>query len=88
MNVVDRFMNLVAMLWREVLKFGAVGGLAWIIDNGIYTLLWHGPMAESTIKARASSRQLQPPCSRGSPTDTGRSGTAARNGCGRNSPCS
>lgn len=55
MNVVDRFMNLVAMLWREVLKFGAVGGLAWIIDNGIYTLLWHGPMAESTIKARVVS---------------------------------
>lgn len=48
-------MKLTALLWREALKFGAVGGIGWVIDNGIYTLLWHGPMAESTIKARIVS---------------------------------
>lgn len=42
-------------LWREAAKFGVVGGVAWFIDNGIYTLLWHGPMADSTIKARIVS---------------------------------
>ena len=55
MNVVDKIMNPIALLWREVLAFGAVGGLGWFIDNGIYTLLWHGPMSESTIKARVVS---------------------------------
>ncbi|MFF5791711.1 GtrA family protein [Paeniglutamicibacter sp. NPDC012692] len=43
------------LLWREAAKFGVVGGLGWFIDNGIYTLLWHGPMADSTIKARVVS---------------------------------
>lgn len=55
MNSTEKIMNLVASLWREVLKFGAVGGLGWFIDNGFYTLLWHGPMSESTIKARVVS---------------------------------
>ncbi|WP_344885720.1 GtrA family protein [Zhihengliuella alba] len=36
-------------------KFGVVGGLGWIIDNGIYALLWHGPMGDSTVKARVVS---------------------------------
>ncbi|MFQ4148359.1 GtrA family protein [Arthrobacter sp. LAPM80] len=53
--MITRLMNLVALLWREALKFGAVGGLGWIIDNGIYTILWHGPMSEGTIKARVVS---------------------------------
>lgn len=55
MHVIDKIMNLVALLWREALKFGAVGGLGWIIDNGIYTILWHGPMSDGTIKARVVS---------------------------------
>ncbi|MHA7305943.1 GtrA family protein [Arthrobacter sp. TMN-49] len=55
MHVIDKIMNLLALLWREALKFGTVGGLAWIIDNGIYTVLWHGPMSDSTIKARVVS---------------------------------
>ena len=55
MHVIDKIMKLIALLWREVLTFGAVGGLGWFIDNGIYTLLWHGPMSESTIKARVVS---------------------------------
>lgn len=36
-------MSLAASLWREALKFGAVGGLGWFIGNGLDTLLWHGP---------------------------------------------
>ena len=32
-----------------------VGGVGWFIDNGIYTLLWHGPMGDSTLKARVVS---------------------------------
>lgn len=43
------------LLWREVAKFGLVGELGWIVDNGIYAILWHGPMADSTLKARIVS---------------------------------
>ena len=54
-RLITKMSNLIALLWREVLKFGAVGGLGWFIDNGIYTLLWHGPMSDGTIKARVVS---------------------------------
>lgn len=54
-DVVSKVHGLILLLWREVLKFGLVGGLGWIIDNGIYTWLWHGPMSDSTIKARVVS---------------------------------
>lgn len=47
--------NMFLLLWREAAKFGVVGGVGWFIDNGIYTLLWHGPMGDSTIKARILS---------------------------------
>ncbi|GHD04759.1 GtrA family protein [Zhihengliuella salsuginis] len=57
-QLANRITGLVELLWREVAKFGLVGGLGWIIDNGIYALLWHGPMADSTIKARVVSTGL------------------------------
>lgn len=50
-----RIQGLIELLWREVAKFGVVGGLGWVIDNGIYALLWHGPMSDSTVKARVVS---------------------------------
>lgn len=53
--MLEKFLKLTTLLWREALKFGAVGGIGWFIDNGIYTLLWHGPMSDSTIKARIVS---------------------------------
>ncbi|WP_298582654.1 GtrA family protein [uncultured Kocuria sp.] len=53
--VVHRTLQLIDLLWREIAKFGAVGGVGWVIDNGLYALLWHGPMSESTIKARIVS---------------------------------
>lgn len=58
MNLANKIRALVVLLWREVLKFGTVGGLGWVIDNGIYTLLWHGPMSDSTIKARVVSTAI------------------------------
>lgn len=54
-SLATRIIGLIALLWREVAKFGLVGGLGWIIDNGIYAVLWHGPMNDSTVKARVVS---------------------------------
>lgn len=53
--IVYQISQLIRQLWREIAKFGAVGGVGWVIDNGIYTLLWHGPMTDATIKARIVS---------------------------------
>ncbi|MFP5368573.1 MAG: GtrA family protein, partial [Actinomycetes bacterium] len=30
----DRIRGLASLFWREVAKFGAVGGVAFVIDNG------------------------------------------------------
>ena len=58
MRFIGSLRNLFMLLWREAAKFGVVGGLGWVIDNGIYTLLWHGPMSDSTIKARVVSTAI------------------------------
>ncbi|MFC0582033.1 GtrA family protein [Micrococcoides hystricis] len=48
----SRIRALVKLLWREVAKFGTVGGLAFIIDSGIYVWLLSGPMSDSAAKAK------------------------------------
>lgn len=45
-------MGLASMMWREVMKFGVVGGLAFIIDSGLYLWLLHGTMGDSQVKAK------------------------------------
>ncbi len=51
-GLMDRIRGLASLFWREVAKFGAVGGVAFVIDNGLYWYLIHGPMDESVVKAR------------------------------------
>jgi putative flippase GtrA len=48
----DRIRGLASLFWREVAKFGAVGGVAFVIDNGLTYYLMHGPMTDSEAKAR------------------------------------
>ncbi|MET0872575.1 MAG: GtrA family protein [Paeniglutamicibacter terrestris] len=47
-----KLMGLASMMWREVAKFGVVGGVAFIIDSGIYLWLLHGSMEDSAVKAK------------------------------------
>ncbi|MFJ6417864.1 GtrA family protein [Paeniglutamicibacter sp. NPDC091659] len=47
-----RLNGLVSMMWREVAKFGVVGGVAFIIDSGIYLWMLGGPMHDSEVKAK------------------------------------
>jgi putative flippase GtrA len=51
-TLADRIRGLASLFWREVAKFGAVGGVAFVIDNGLTYYLMHGPMADSPSKAR------------------------------------
>ena len=48
----DRLRGLVSLFWREVAKFGTVGALAFVVDNGLTLYLMHGPMSGSEVKAR------------------------------------
>ena len=48
----DKLMGLASMLWREVAKFGVVGGVAFVIDSAIYLWLLKGPMSDSEVKAK------------------------------------
>ncbi|MEE2570899.1 GtrA family protein [Pseudarthrobacter sp. J64] len=51
-SLADRIRGLASLFWREVAKFGAVGGVAFVIDNGLTFFLMHGPMTDSEAKAR------------------------------------
>lgn len=51
-SLTSRIRAVVRLLWREVAKFGTVGGIAFIIDSGIYLWLLSGPMADSAGKAK------------------------------------
>lgn len=45
--------DLALKLWREVAKFGAVGGVAFLIDSAIFLWLISGPMDDSHVKSKA-----------------------------------
>lgn len=48
----ERIVALVKLLWREVAKFGVVGGIGFFIDTGIFLWLITGPMEDSAVKAK------------------------------------
>ncbi|MDQ1623894.1 MAG: hypothetical protein QOH19_2312 [Actinomycetota bacterium] len=51
-TLTERIRGLASLFWRELAKFGAVGGIAFVIDNGLTYFLMHGPMTDSEAKAR------------------------------------
>ncbi|MEH0110318.1 GtrA family protein [Tersicoccus sp. MR15.9] len=53
--LMERFRGLFSMFVREVLKFGTVGALGFVVNNGVWFLLVHGPMADSHAKAKVVS---------------------------------
>lgn len=50
--LLEKLRGIFSLLWREVAKFGAVGGVAFIIDSGINLWLITGPMHGSNVKAK------------------------------------
>ncbi len=54
-SVAARVRGLFGLFWREVAKFGAVGGIAFVIDTGIYLWLLHGPMSDHPTRAKIVS---------------------------------
>jgi putative flippase GtrA len=56
--LMERIRALASLFWRELAKFGAVGGVAFLIDNGLFWWLIHGPMMHSEVKARFVSASI------------------------------
>lgn len=46
-----RLRGLFSLLWREIMKFGAVGGVAYIIDSTIFIFLREGALSHRTLVA-------------------------------------
>ncbi|PYI68409.1 polysaccharide synthesis protein GtrA [Arthrobacter livingstonensis] len=53
--ITARIKGLFGLFWREVAKFGVVGGVAFVIDSGIYLWLLNGSMAGHPTKAKIIS---------------------------------
>ncbi len=51
-SLIERMRGLASLFWREVAKFGTVGGVAFVIDNGLTWILMHSVMDGSQTKAR------------------------------------
>lgn len=49
----SRGVGLFQLLWRELAKFGVVGGVAFVIDSAVFLWLITGPMGDSHVKAKA-----------------------------------
>lgn len=55
MNLVDRVREILPPKYRELAKFLVVGGSAWVVDTGLFTVLSHSILAEKVITAKAIS---------------------------------
>jgi len=49
----ERIRGLASLFWREVAKFGAVGGVAFVIDSAVFIWLFTGSMHGSEVWAKA-----------------------------------
>jgi len=54
-RIVDRVRGAMDVIYREMIKFGVVGLLAFIIDIGLANLLWHTVLADKVTTAKIIS---------------------------------
>lgn len=57
-RLLDRVRALVGVLWREVIKFGVVGAVAYVVDVTVFNLLRFGPgelLGDRPLTAKAVS---------------------------------
>ncbi|RIJ76857.1 GtrA family protein [Nakamurella silvestris] len=55
MTLVDRIREYLPERYRQFAKFLIVGGVTWVIDAGLYTLLSHTVLAEKPLTAKIIS---------------------------------
>lgn len=54
-HLVERLRGAIGLLYREVIKFGVVGALAFVVDIGLANLLWQTVMSEKVTTAKIIS---------------------------------
>lgn len=54
-SIADRVRGTVDVLYREVIKFGVVGALAFVVDIGGANLLWHTVLSDKVTTAKVIS---------------------------------
>ena len=55
MSLIDVVRRHLPPKYRELAKFLVVGGTAWIVDTGLFTLLSHTVLAKKAVSAKAIS---------------------------------
>lgn len=55
MPIIDRVREMLPPKYRELAKFLVVGGTAWIVDTGIFTILSHSVLSNKVITAKVIS---------------------------------
>lgn len=51
-GLLEKASGLFSLLWREVMKFGVVGGIAFVIDTAVFLWMMNGPLEGSEVKAK------------------------------------
>lgn len=54
-GLVDSLRGAIGVLYREVIKFGVVGALAFVVDIGLANILWHTVLSEKVTTAKLIS---------------------------------
>jgi putative flippase GtrA len=53
--IIDRVREILPPKYRELAKFLVVGGTAWIVDTGIFTILSHSVLSKKVLTAKVIS---------------------------------
>lgn len=53
--LIDRIRGAVSVLWRELIKFGIIGAIAFVIDLGGFNWLVNGPLSHKVTTAKIIS---------------------------------
>lgn len=54
-RLLDSLRAAITLVWREVLKFGMVGAVAYVVDVSVFNALRLGPLSDAPLSAKASS---------------------------------
>lgn len=54
-GIVDRLRGAIGLLYREMIKFGVIGALAFVVDIGLANVLWQTVLSEKVTTAKLIS---------------------------------
>ena len=80
-HLLDRLRGTIDVLYREMIKFGVVGGAAFVVDVGLFNLLRHTALEDKPSTAKVVSATVATAVARladmGDPSEGGESSEAS-----------